>query len=187
MRDKLRDAERAAADDPAFTVNVAALRRVIPADLTAGEIDARLGAAWIDAAYVRQFLREVLDDPGLQVEHPGGQIWAVRGNEGTVPARSTWGTSRYPAPRLAQAVLEQRAIQVHDTVTDIAGQERSVLNVDATLAAQEKAAALAGRFSDWAWEDPARAAALARTYNDRFNTWCCAATTTPGCRCPAWR
>ena len=132
---------------------------MIPADLTPGEIDARLGAAWIDATYVQQFLREILDDPGLRVEHPGGQIWTVRGNPGTVPARSTWGTSRYPAPDLAQAVLEQRSIQVHDTVTDAAGNHRSVLNVDATMAAQEKAAELAERFADWAWEDPVRAAA----------------------------
>jgi predicted RNA methylase len=170
VRQKLRRAERAAEDDPAFTVNATELRRVIPPDLTPGEIDARLGAAWIDAKYVQQFLREILDDPGLRVEHPGGQIWTVRGNPGTVPARSTWGTGRYPAPDLAQAVLEQRAIQVRDTVTDPAGNPRSVLNADATAAAQEKAAELTGRFSDWAWEDPGRAAALARTYNDRFNS-----------------
>jgi N12 class adenine-specific DNA methylase/SAM-dependent methyltransferase len=170
VREKLRHAGHAAEEDPAFTVNVAELRRVIPPDLTPGEIDARLGAAWIDAACVQQFLREILDDPRLQVEHPGGQIWAVRGNLGTVLARSTWGTSRYPAPELAQALLEQRSIDVHDTVTDASGQHRSVLNVDATVAAQEKAAELAGRFADWAWEDPARAAGLARTYNDRFNS-----------------
>ena len=170
VRHKLRDAERAAEDDPRFAVNVTELRRVIPADLTPGEIDARLGAAWIDARYIQQFLREILDDPDLRVEHPGGQIWAVRGNPHTVLARSTWGTGRYPAPDLAQAVLEQRSIQVHDTVSDATGNHRSVLNVDATLAAQEKAAELAGRFADWAWEDPARAAALARTYNDRFNS-----------------
>jgi N12 class adenine-specific DNA methylase len=170
VREKLRHAERAAEDDPAFAVNVAELGRVIPPDLTPGEIDARLGAAWIDARYVEQFLREILDDPGVRVEHPGGQIWAVRGNPHTVLARSTWGTSRYPAPQLAQALLEQRSIEVRDTVIDATGQERSVLNVDATLAAQEKAAELAGRFSEWAWEDPARAAALARTYNDRFNS-----------------
>jgi N12 class adenine-specific DNA methylase/SAM-dependent methyltransferase len=170
VRQKLRQAERAAEDDPAFTVNVTELRRVVPADLTPGEIDARLGAAWIDARYIQQFLREILDDPGLRVENPGGQIWTVRGNPDTVPARAAWGTGRYPAPDLAQAVLEQRAIVVHDTVTDAAGNQRSVLNADATLAAQEKAAELAGRFADWAWEDPGRAAALARTYNDRFNS-----------------
>ena len=143
---------------------------MIPADLTPGEIDARLGAAWIDKDYVEQFLLEILDDVNLRVEHPGGQIWKVHGNMATVPACSTWGTSRYPAPALAQAVLEQRPIEVHDTVTDPAGRDRSVLNADATVAAQEKAAELGERFADWAWEDPARAAALARTYNDRFNS-----------------
>lgn len=170
VRQKLREAEQAAADDPAFAVNVAELRRAIPPDLTPGEIDARLGAAWIDTAYVQQFLREILDDPGLRVEHPGGQIWKVQGSPDTVPARSTWGTSRYPAPALAQALLEQRPIEVHDTVTGPRGQHRSVLNADATAAAQQKAGELAERFSEWAWEDPARAAALARTYNDRFNS-----------------
>ena len=85
-------------------------------------------------------------------------------------ARSTWGTGRYPAPQLAQAILEQRKIEVRDIVTDAERRDRTVLNVDATLAAQEKAAELAERFADWAWEDPARAAALARTYNERFNS-----------------
>ena len=170
VRQKLREAERAAHDDSSFEANATELRRAIPTDLTPGEIDARLGAAWIDATYVQQFLRDILDDPRLRIEHPGGQIWAVRGNTGTVLARSTWGTSRYPAPDLAQAILEQRSIQVHDTITDASGNHRSVLNADATLAAQEKAAELAERFADWAWQDPGRATALARAYNDRFNS-----------------
>ena len=84
-------------------------------------------------------------------------------------AASTWGTERYPAPQLAQAILEQRKIEVRDTVRTPDG-DRTVLNLDATLAAQEKAAELAERFADWAWEDPARAADLARTYNERFNS-----------------
>ena len=114
---------------------------------------------------MEQFLRETLDDPRLQVEHPGGQVWAVRGNPHSVLAASTWGTERYPAPQLAQAILEQRKIEVRDIVHTPDG-ERSVLNTDATLAAQEKAAELAERFADWAWEDPDRAKELARTYNE---------------------
>ena len=96
VRDKLRAAEHAAGDDPRFEVNAAELRAVIPADLTPGEIDARLGAAWIDARYVEQFLREILDDPRLRVEHPGGQIWAVRGNRRQRPGRLHLGHRTLP-------------------------------------------------------------------------------------------
>src|SRR5262249_46851905 len=168
VRSKLRAAEQAAAADPRFAVNVAELGTVIPRDLTPAEIDARLGAAWISAAYVEQFLCETLDDPRLRVEHPGGQVWAVRGATHSVLAASTWGTQRYPAPQLAQALLEQRKIEVRDQIRTLDG-ERSVVNPDATLAAHDKAAQLADRFADWAWEDPARAKDLAAGYNERFN------------------
>jgi N12 class adenine-specific DNA methylase len=89
VRARLRAAQAAAEDDPRFAVNAAELARVIPADLAPGEIDARLGAAWIGAAHVKQFLREILDDPRVQVEHPGGQVWAVRGDGHSVLATST--------------------------------------------------------------------------------------------------
>ena len=167
VREKLAAAERAAADDPRYEPNTSALREVMPADLTPGEIEARLGAAWIGAAYVEQFLREILEDPTVEAEHPGGQVWAVRGGRHSVLATSTWGTDRYPAPALAQAIVEQRRIEVRDQGPN----ETWVLNLDATLAAQEKAAELAERFSAWVWEDPARAAGLARTYNERFNSY----------------
>jgi N12 class adenine-specific DNA methylase len=165
VRDKLEAAERAAADDPRYQVNAAELRKVIPADLMPGEIEARLGAAWIDASWIRDFLTEILDDATVRVEHPGGQIWTVRGSRHSVLATSTWGTVRYPAPQLAQAVLEQRRIEVRDKI----GDDAWVLNMEETLAAQEKAAELAERFSDWAWENPARAGKLAGTYNRLFN------------------
>ncbi|GAA3228671.1 hypothetical protein GCM10017691_20060 [Pseudonocardia petroleophila] len=94
VRAKLAAATEAAAADPAMAPNVAALREVIPADLGPSEIHARLGAPWIDAPDVQQFLRATLDDPGLRVEHPGGSIWAVKGAGVGVAATSTWGTTR---------------------------------------------------------------------------------------------
>jgi len=166
VRDKIRAARKAAEDDPRFSVNVEELGKVIPADLTAAEIGARLGAAWIDTSVVRRFLREILDDPSLKVEHPGGPVWTVKGNRGTILATSTWGTTRYPAPQLAQAILEQRRIEVRDRI----GDDAWVLNMDETLAAQGKAAELGQRFSEWAWEDPARARDLAAAYNEKFNS-----------------
>ena len=99
VRDKLRAAAQAAENDPRFAASVTGLRTVIPASLAPGEIDARLGAPWIDARYVQQFLRQILDDPGLRVEHPGGQIWTVQGTRHTVLATSAWGAGHRTVPR----------------------------------------------------------------------------------------
>ncbi|TMC01271.1 MAG: helicase [Chloroflexi bacterium] len=165
VRRKLAAAEEAARDDPRFHANVTALREAVPRDLGPDEITAKLGAAWIDVGYVRQFLRETLDDPDLRVEHPGGSVWTVRGRSHTVLARSTWGTERYAAPAVAHALLEQRTIRIYDRDSD----GSTVFNPEETAAAQAKAAELSERFSEWAWEDPERAADLARVYNERFN------------------
>jgi N12 class adenine-specific DNA methylase/SAM-dependent methyltransferase len=174
-RARLRAAEAAAEHDPAFDVNVQALRKVTPRDLTPGEIDARMGAPWIHARYVRRFLAEILEDPGVSVQHPGGQVWVVRGDTHSVLARTRWGTDRVPATSLAQSVLRQRPIQVYDTVDvpnpDGPGMiEKRIFNPDATLAAQEKAAEMRERFAEWVWADAARAAELAAVYNWLFNT-----------------
>ena len=165
VRAKLDHARRAAGERPELEVNVRALERVLPADLTVEEIEPRLGAVWIDADAHRQFLAEILEDPGIQVEHPGGAMWAVKGRTWSVQATSMWGTDRMPAPQLAKAVLEQRPIQV----TDETDEGRRVVNPTETAAAQEKAHALQERFSEWCWEDPARARRLAGEYNRRFN------------------
>ncbi|WP_158009676.1 DEAD/DEAH box helicase family protein [Carbonactinospora thermoautotrophica] len=165
VRAKLAEAQAWAAVDSRYAPNVDALREVIPPDLTPEEITARLGATWIDATYVEQFLQEILEDPTVEVEHPGGAVWTVRGGRNGVLARETWGTPRVPAPALAQALLEQRPIRVYDKQPD----GSQVFNPEATEAAQAKAQELNQRFSEWVWEDPQRAAELARVYNERFN------------------
>ena len=165
VRQKLQEAETAANADDRFQVNVDALREVIPQDLRPDEIEARMGAVWIAPAYVQQFLAELLDDRTVKVERPGGQIWAIRGNQHTVLASSTWGTGRRPAIELAAGICEQRQVKVYDKLKD----GSQVLNLDATLAASAKAEELSERFTEWCWEKPERAAKLARIYNDRFN------------------
>ncbi|MBN9753891.1 DNA methylase [Pseudonocardia sp. Ae406_Ps2] len=165
VRAKLAAAETAAAADAHFQRNVDALRPIIPSDLGPAEIHARLGAPWISAEHVQQFLRETLEDPRLRVEHAGGNIWKVQGTGTSVAATSTWGTTRRAAPDLAEAALEQRSVRVYDE--DDEG--RRWLNTTETLAAQEKMTALDARFSEWVWEDPQRAEHLARVYNERFN------------------
>jgi N12 class adenine-specific DNA methylase len=165
VRIKLEAARGAAAEDPRFTANVTALTAVQPRDLAPDEIDAQLGAAWIDAEYVRDFLAEILDDRRVRVEHPGAAIWAVKAGYTSILATTQWGTERVSAYDIAESLLEQRQIRIYDTDSE----GNRIFNPVATTAATEKAAELQARFAEWVWEEPERAARLARTYNDQFN------------------
>jgi hypothetical protein len=142
-----------------------ALAEVLPEDLGPTEIVAQLGVPWVPAEAVEQFLRETLDDRTVQVEHPGGSVWSVRGNRHSVAATNTWGTERACAIDIVQACLEQRQIRITDETQD----GRRIPNETATFAAQEKAEALQGRFATWLWEDPERCQQLVRRYNDALN------------------
>jgi len=166
VRVKLDAAIAAASTDDRFVHNVAELKAVMPTPLDAAEIEARLGAVWIPAQDVRQFLVETLNDPTVKVEHPGGNVWEVRGNNKTARATAQWGTARVPAPALAKIILEQRV----PTVTDKGDEGQRIANPTETVAAQEKALVLQERFAEWVWEDPERAVRLAAEYNRRFNS-----------------
>jgi len=166
VREKLDAAREAAIRRPELAVNVTALEAAVPADLGIEDVQARLGAAWIDAVTHQEFLREILRDQSLAVEHPGGAVWGVRGNNTSVAATSEWGTPRMPAPAIAKSTLEQRPIQVTDETVD----GKRVVNPVETAAAVEKAEALQERFGEWVWEDPDRAARLLTEYNRRFNS-----------------
>lgn len=170
VRARLAAAEAAAADDDAYQPGVDALRMVQPRDLGPAQIRAQLGAAWIPADVVRDFLRELLEDPGLRVDHPGGAFWTVEpGKRKTVRAMSAWGTDRYPAYDLAESLLEQRPITVYDNVQVSPKVVHRIFNPEATLAALDKARELGEEFAEWVWADPARAVPLCATYNAQFN------------------
>jgi len=175
VRAKLREAGQAAGDDPRFDVNVAALRRALPADLGPGEIDARLGASWIDWRYVQQGLREILEDPRLTVEKGHGTSWTVTGDKTSVLATQVWGTEDKDAVSLAACLLEQRPVKVSperserdDTPRD--KHQKRLKAAAATVTARAKADELNRRFGEWLWENPARTADLVKTYNERFNS-----------------
>jgi N12 class adenine-specific DNA methylase/SAM-dependent methyltransferase len=143
----------------------AALVEVLPEDLGPSEIVAQLGVPWAPAETVEQFLRETLDDRTVQVEHPGGSVWSVRGNRHSVAATNTWGTGRACAIDIVQACLEQRQIRVTDETPD----GRRIPNETETFAAQVKAEALQERFALWLWEDPERCQQVVRRYNHALN------------------
>ncbi|TFD07581.1 helicase [Cryobacterium sp. TMT1-66-1] len=166
VRIKLDAAQTAAETEPErFAVNVAAL----PEKLTMEQIQARLGAVWVDAETHQQFLRELLRDRSIRVENPMPGMWEVRGNRQTLRATSEWGTVRRPATMLSQALMEQKPITVYDEYEEL-GTKKRVVNALETTAAQEKADQLQERFGEWVWENPERAERLTDEYNRRFNS-----------------
>lgn len=169
VRRKLAAARAAAAHDARFAPNVAALEKVIPADLGVDEVDGRLGAAWIPADDVKQFMIDLLHDGDgrynpVQVATSGGGIWTVKGGNHGNKALEQWGTPRKSAGELIAAMLEQKPIRVVDIID-----EKSYPNLEETLAAQAKADEIQERFSEWLFEDSDRTKRLLRSYNDQFN------------------
>ena len=63
VREKLTIAKQFAENHPEYGINVQALERVQPKDLEASEIEVRLGATWVDPAYITEFMGELFHTP----------------------------------------------------------------------------------------------------------------------------
>ena len=180
VRRKLRQAQRAAERDPAFAVNMEALTAAQPKDLDASEIEVRLGATWIDKAYIQQFMYETFDTPyylqrSIQVHYsPFTAEWQISGkgavSENNVAAYTTYGTSRANAYKILEDSLNLRDVRIYDTVEDAEGRERRVLNAKETTLAAQKQQAIRDAFKDWIWRDPERRQTLVRQYNEEMNS-----------------
>ena len=180
VRRKLRQAQRAAQQDPSFAVNVEALTAAQPKDLDASEIEVRLGATWIDKEYIQQFMYETFDTPfymqrNIQVNYtPFTAEWQITGkssvSQNNVAAYTTYGTSRANAYKILEDSLNLRDVRIYDTVEDADGRERRVLNAKETTLAAQKQQAIRDAFKDWIWKDPERRQTLVRQYNEEMNS-----------------
>lgn len=178
VREKLQAAKAVATNDPQFQVNVAALEKVQPKDLEASEISVRLGATWIPAEYVQQFLEELLDAPYytrrmVKVEFAAYTgSWTITNKkfgDGNIKATVTYGTNRANAYLIAENALNLRSTQIRDKVTAADGSVSWVLNKEATQAAQEKQRQICEQFQDWIFKEPERRQRLVAIYNEKFN------------------
>ena len=178
VREKLQTAKAVAASDPQFQVNVVALEKVQPKDLEASEISVRLGATWIPAEYVQQFLEELLDAPYytrrmVKVEFAAYTgSWTITNKkfgDGNIKATVTYGTNRANAYLIAENALNLRSTQIRDKVTAADGSVSWVLNKEATQAAQEKQRQICEQFQDWIFKEPERRQRLVAIYNEKFN------------------
>lgn len=180
VREKLATAKRSAALYPEdYTVNVQALEKVQPKDLTASEISVRLGATWIPPEIFQQFMFEFLDTPryaqwNIKVHYSQftGE-WNIEGksyDRSNVKAYSTYGTSRINAYKIIEETLNLKDVRIFDYIEDDEGKKKAVLNKKETAIAQAKQELIKQGFQDWIWADPARREKLTKMYNEKFNS-----------------
>mgnify|MGYP000949738496 CR=1 FL=1 len=180
VRQKLREAEKAAVDSPGYLPNVEALRQAQPRDLDASEIEVRLGATWIDPSYIREFMWETFETPFYQqrmidVTYSAFTAeWNIRNKNAVsysnIAAYMTYGTERANAYKILEDTLNLRDVRIYDTKHDADGRERRVLNSKETTLAQQKQQAIRDAFRDWIWRDPDRRHTLVARYNELFNS-----------------
>ena len=179
VRRKLAEVRAKAETEPQYLPNVEALEKVQPVDLTASEISVRLGATWLDPAYIRQFIFETLDtsrrarwDIKVHYSRITGE-WRIEGKSKdsyNVKAYSTYGTSRASAYDIIESSLNLKDVRIFDYQYDPDGRRVAVLNKKETAIAQGKQELLKEAFSEWIWKDPERREKICKAYNILFNS-----------------
>ena len=180
VRVKLREAEAAAKDDASYSINVEALKAAQPRELTASEIDVRLGTTWIEPRCIEQFMVNTFQPTywasrKMRVKYsPYTAEWHIEGKNAVgaadVNAFSTYGTSRISAYKILENTLNLRDVRIYDKIVDADGTERRVLNVKETTLAQQKQQVIKDAFRDWLWKDADRRQTLVAKYNELFNS-----------------
>ena len=180
VREKLRIAKNSAELYPEdYKVNVEALQKVQPKDLTASEISVRLGATWLPPDDVQEFIFHLLETPryaqwNIKVHFsPFTSEWNIEGksyDKGNVRAYNTYGTSRINAYKIIEETLNLKDVRIFDYIEDDEGKKKAVLNKKETAIAQSKQEMIKQEFQDWIWSDPERRERLCKSYNKKFNS-----------------
>jgi len=180
VREKLITAKKSAEVYPDdYKINVEALEKVQPKDLTASEIAVRLGATWLPPEIIQQFMFEFLGTPyyarwniKVHFSQYSGE-WNIEGksyDRSNVKAYSTYGTSRINGYKIIEETLNLKDVRIFDYVEDEDGRRKAVLNKKETAIAQAKQELIKQGFQDWIWADPARREKLTKMYNEKFNS-----------------
>lgn len=180
VREKLAWAKKSAEVYPEdYKINVEALEKVQPKDLTASEIFVQLGTTWLPEEIAQQFMYEFLDTPvyarwNIKVHYSKltGE-WNVEGksyDRGNLKAYNTYGTKRVNAYKIIEETLNMKDVRVFDYIEDADGKKKAILNKKETAIAQSKQELIKQGFQDWVWRDPERREKLVRLYNEKFNS-----------------
>ena len=180
IREKLKIASTYAENHPEYVINVQALKAVQPKELDASEIEVRIGATWIDAGYIEDFMSDTFETPahllnrdiiGVQFSNITGE-WKIQGKNadwGNALVNMTYGTSRVNAYKILEDSLNLKDTRVYDTIEED-GKEKRVLNKKETTIASQKQESIREAFKDWIFRNPERRQTLVAKYNELFNS-----------------
>lgn len=181
IRKKLISAEKALQGDASYSDNVEYLKKAMPKPLTASEIEVRLGATWINAEYIEQFMKDVLHTPQRLFSRewvavkfaPINCEWNIKGKNAdsfNPLVTGTYGTGRINAYQILENTLNLKDVKVYDRILQPDGSEKRVVNREQTMLASQKQDALKEAFKDWIFRDPERREVLVKKYNELFNS-----------------
>lgn len=181
IRKKLISAEKALKEDASYSDNVEYLKKAMPKPLTASEIEVRLGATWINAEYIEQFMKDVLHTPQRLFSRewvavkfaPINCEWNIKGKNAdsyNPLVTGTYGTGRINAYQILENTLNLKDVKVYDRILQPDGSEKRVINREQTMLASQKQDALKEAFKDWIFRDPERREVLVKKYNELFNS-----------------
>ena len=181
IRKKMIAAEKALKEDASYSDNVEYLKKAMPKPLTASEIEVRLGATWINAEYIEQFMKDVLHTPQRLFSRewvavkfaPINCEWNIKGKNAdsyNPLVTGTYGTGRINAYQILENTLNLKDVKVYDRILQPDGSEKRVINREQTMLASQKQDALKEAFKDWIFRDPERREVLVKKYNELFNS-----------------
>lgn len=193
IRQKLDIAENYAEKDSRFAENVAALQAAMPEPLKAGDIDVKIGAAWIPKELYQKFMYETFQTPRENREDVKKAFWIKPKNitvdysehtntwhienkraDASVISTRDYGSRKMNAYEIMEQLLNLKEPKVYkpETYIDLNGneKERRVVDIKATKIVQQKAGKIKQAFKDWIFRDPERAIPLVEQYNRQFNS-----------------
>ena len=179
VREKLEIARLSVAIDSTYHKHVQALEKVLPKDLSASEIEVRLGATWIPEGIYTQFVHELLGTSAYYRDYINVTYsnvtgaWNISGksyDKNNVKADKTYGTHRVSGYKLIEDCLNLKSTKIFDYEYDDDGKKIAVLNKKETMIAQQKQDSIKGAFVEWVWKDMERRDRLTKIYNTNFNS-----------------
>lgn len=173
VREKMREAEAGLAEgNKEMSVNIEALKAVMPEDVPYFNIETKLGATWVSPEHYAGYIAHMLsrdNTDGIEVAFKSGR-WDARisNSLSSLPeARTNYGTGVVSFGRLVQAAMSNQSMRLKSK--DIDGTD--YYDAAKSEEANARISKIRDEFGTWLWSDAERRVDMEREYNEARNAW----------------